>query len=373
MYETNDLSVYEGIPFGDILLNSSYSELTHLGFELGDSVDIRFSSGECLEDIPLLSGCILPEGVIYLNAPRGADFVRVEKRFGHVWAHCRMKGAETGRITLRKQRKFILLQKNFYADYSSDRKEYPSDEDFANYRSVSAGKIPEGRLYRSAGVLDSFGNKYKFIIIKNCMSSLLERDGIRFVLNMSYSGDHMGKVFRSGIYKGSYLQKLYEEGHFYSDLFPADFSSYGFRESLAAALRELIRHPGPYLIQCRAGLDRTGFVCCLLEALAGADQSGITDDYMRSYDCLCGITKQSDGIRYDTLRKYQLSTLLESLTLENRISRSITADALCSGKAEYGKEYSYSSAELSVSAERYLRRCGLSASEIERLKQCLTG
>ena len=98
MIQTGDLNVYEGKPFGNIMMCSSYSELIELGFESGDSVNIYFSNGASLEDIPFLSGCILPEGIVCLNAYAGFDWIRVEKRFGRVWEPLGMQENETGKI-----------------------------------------------------------------------------------------------------------------------------------------------------------------------------------------------------------------------------------------------------------------------------------
>ena len=64
--------------------------------------------------------------------------------------------------------------------------------------------------------------------------------------------------------------------------------------SLAEGLRDLIEHKGPYYISCTEGKDRTGFVCLLLEALAGATFDEIETDYMKTYENYYGITKQSE-------------------------------------------------------------------------------
>jgi hypothetical protein len=52
---------------------------------------------------------------------------------------------------------------------------------------------------------------------------------------------------------------------------------------LKAALRFIIAHEGPYLIHCFAGVDRTGFVAALLEALMGASLKEIIRDYLSAF------------------------------------------------------------------------------------------
>jgi protein tyrosine/serine phosphatase len=44
----------------------------------------------------------------------------------------------------------------------------------------------------------------------------------------------------------------------------------------------MLNRPGPYLIHCYAGVDRTGFMAIVLEALMGASLHDIIDDYLKS-------------------------------------------------------------------------------------------
>lgn len=375
MIQTKDYNVYEGKPFGNIILESSYSELTGLGFEPGDSVDIRFSNGTELEDIPFLSGCVLPEGMICLNAYEGFEWIRIEKRFGRMWDSYVMTGKETGRIFLNEHRKYLLLQNVFNTDFSLSRECFPNDEVYANYRCLSGGKIRKWKFYRSSASFDPLHDRGEFVIRQKYLDKLLERDGIQFVVNMTCDKSQADEIFASRRYNGFYIQKLYEEGKVFSALFPADYSAPEFRRLLASALRLLMEHNGPYLLQCRAGLDRTGFVCCLLEALAGAEQKEITDDYMLSYECLCGVTKETNREKYDFLKMFQAERILKIMTQERSLSRNITAAELCSEVAATSERRyaeSYCSGALSASAEKYLLQCGMLFEEISELKQILT-
>jgi hypothetical protein len=49
---------------------------------------------------------------------------------------------------------------------------------------------------------------------------------------------------------------------------------------VASIIKFTINHDGPYLIHCYAGIDRTGFIARLLEALMGASMSEIVRDHM---------------------------------------------------------------------------------------------
>jgi hypothetical protein len=63
-----------------------------------------------------------------------------------------------------------------------------------------------------------------------------------------------------------------------------DYCGGDFCQKLARGLRFMIAHHGPYLIHCHAGVDRTGFVSAVLEALMGASVLEIETDYLRSFE-----------------------------------------------------------------------------------------
>ena len=331
--QTGDLSVYEARPFGNILFDSDFASLARAGIHPGDSVDVLFASGKVLEDLPFLSGCILPEGTICLNAHEGFDWLRIEKRFGNAWEHFQMRENETARILLRESGKYAFLYRVFNAEFSLERKDYPSDEYFSNYRELSGGRLKKKMFYRSASSFPLPDDAVSFRERQQCIDALIRRDGIRFVLNMACDGPVAEASFPCAVYAAR---------------FPVDFSSPAFRNCLASALRALFGRPGPYLFQCKAGLDRTGFFCGLLEALAGADAADVVADYMLSYACLCGLSRESDPEKYDTLQKYQADRILNILT-QGRPGIS-----------------------LACAAEEYLRQCGMEPAEITQLKNLLT-
>jgi hypothetical protein len=62
-----------------------------------------------------------------------------------------------------------------------------------------------------------------------------------------------------------------------------DGMSRQFCVQLRRGIRFMLRRPGPYLIHCYAGIDRTGFVAIILEAVMGATIEEIIDDYLKSF------------------------------------------------------------------------------------------
>ena len=67
-----------------------------------------------------------------------------------------------------------------------------------------------------------------------------------------------------------------------------DFSqtSEYFQKKLKRGLQFIINTEGPWLIHCHAGVDRTGFVSIVLEALMGATLDEIINDYLQSFNSM---------------------------------------------------------------------------------------
>lgn len=79
--------------------------------------------------------------------------------------------------------------------------------------------------------------------------------------------------------------------------------------SLAAALKG----EGPYYIHCMEGKDRTGFVCLLLEALAGASYEEMQRDYMLTYENYFHITAAGTPEKYNAVVDLYFVPFLEFL------------------------------------------------------------
>lgn len=70
----------------------------------------------------------------------------------------------------------------------------------------------------------------------------------------------------------------------------------------------------------------------------------------------------------------QVDRILEIMTRGKSIERSFSAAEICSDRFldENPQSHLYTAAELSASAENYLRQCGLSETETAKLKELLT-
>ena len=100
-------------------------------------------------------------------------------------------------------------------------------------------------------------------------------------------------------------------------------------------------------------MDRTGFVCMLLEALSGATAPEMEQDYMITYANYYGVTKESDPEKYDTIVDVKFSDMLDWLGILSENS---------GGSADDYRE----------GAKQYLLDAGMTAREVDDLTLLLT-
>ena len=230
--------------------------------------------------------------------------------------------------------------KTFYRSLSArlgrNRTDYPnlSDSQFANFRMVTTSGIAHGKLYRSSSPISTWGNRN---VIADKES---EKAGVKTFINLADSDKGMAQ--HKG-YNGSY----YSTRNIIGLNLGMKYKSPDFRKSLARGIRFMAANEPPYLIHCSLGKDRAGFVCAVVECLAGASWPEVVRDYMTSFYNYFGIlpgTKEYDFV------------------VKNEITRFI---------AENFGINNPENANLYEAAERYIRGLGVSQADIDTLRQKL--
>jgi hypothetical protein len=181
------------------------------------------------------------------------------------------------------------------------------------------------------------------------VDTLSEKNGIRLIVNLSDSEETLAERM-DNVSPSAYLKDLYDRNLI---LLPGINTQYGSTElktKLASALLEMCSHEGPYLIHCALGKDRTGFVCALLEMLAGASYQEILDDYMLTYHNFYHVTSDGTPVKYQTVVDETFIPLIHYI---------VDADV------------DLASADLVPYAEAYLRAGGLSPAEVQKIKNTI--
>ena len=287
--------------FGAAMLSFTETDMTNAGFTLGDVISITIDDKKEIV-MPYYDGFYTRNGeflcVAYPTYPSicfTANNIGLPKELTDLEGHS---------VTVRMKEKggCLDVQTALSMKYSNERIEYPdlSDAEFANARTVKAGNIPSGILYRSSS---PFSNDIKRDIY---VSEYLQQEKVRTVLNLA---DNEEKMLS---YKDipPYSLSLWKEGNVILCPLKADPTADDYNHRLIEALKQLPSHPAPYLVHCMEGKDRTGYVCALLEGLCGATYEEIVADYLVTYDNYYYINLAKDPVLCNTLVSLRLNTCL---------------------------------------------------------------
>ena len=333
---------------GSTVIGIRTEDFNALGFEYGDSCDVLFSTGYSLQDIPYYDGYYTRTGEPQICAYPGYESPVVAINSGEpVWTAAGLSEGDTVTVTLREKGKYLQIQQSLEMVYSLDRADYADDETFVNFRPLAGGQLAENRVYRGASPVDNRMRR------AGTADRLLAQNGIRFVLDLADTEETL-KAFRAQEgFDSPHFMGLHENGQALLLGLNNNFRGEAFRHTLADALRAMAQSEGPAYIHCLEGKDRTGFVCMLLEALAGASYEEILADYMATYRNYYGITEETTPEKYQAVVSVKFNDLLQMLT------------GLPDG-SDYGGTV------LRDSARQYLLDSGMTETEVDGLTDWLT-
>ena len=329
--------------FGGVYIKNTIDEFNALGAKYGDSVTVEFSNGYRLENIPYYNGYYTLTGEPLLVAYPGYDYIKACINNGDdLWEVAKLEDDMTATVSLFERGAFYSIQNARDITYNDDRALYGSDEIFANFRAVESAAVKPGTIYRSASPCDNRHNRATYV------DALIQNAGVAFILNLSDNDENIASYISADDFNCPYFESLYEAGNVKPIALNMNYGSDEFKEKIADGLAAMIQHEGPYLIHCTEGKDRTGFVCMLLEALAGASYEEIEHDYMITYANYYSITKETDSERYDVIVENVLVPMIKSMSGDDSID--------------------VRTVNLSVYAQAFLENAGLDSETIDRLK-----
>ncbi len=338
-----DCPVMRNEEFGHVNLDISINDFNALGFTYGCSVRMVFSNGYVMENIPYYNGYYTLTGdPLLVSYPGYAHVMAGINNGDSLWAVAGLEEGMTVTVTMQDRDAYVTIQKSRDLVYSDNPADYPSPEVFANFRSISTRNIRPDWVYRSASPGD---NKRGRAAITD---DLTEAAGIRYILDLADTEEKIQGYLKAEGFDSPYLKGLLEQGNVYPAGLNTAFRIRATKTALGEMLKEMPRHEGPYLIHCTEGKDRTGFVCMLLEALAGASWDEMEQDYMLTYENYYGITREGDPERYHVIVGMVFTSLVQTM-FGNIIPMN------------------YHTADLSAGARNYLHSCGLTEEEIDAL------
>ena len=343
--------------FGGVYIESTIDDFNRLGFTYGDSVDVVFSNGYKLEDIPYYNGYYVAAGEPLLIAYPGYDYIKAAINYGDdlwdkamlqainpmhtLWKKLELEDHDTASVFLREKGKYAEIQESSDIHYYDERERYPSDEVFANFRNFRMGNIKENILYRSASPCDNQHNRAGYV------DDLIEAAGVQCILNLSDNDVKIEKYIAKDDFDSPYFLSLYEAGNVIPSALNMNYLSEEFAMKIAQGFADMAEKDGPYLIHCTEGKDRTGFVCMIIEALGGAGYQEIVDDYMLTYDNYYEINETKEPTKYKTIKERNIDAMLQFIAGDDNTD--------------------ITTADLSVFAKQYLLNAGMSEEQLEKL------
>lgn len=344
--ETLEGNIIEIEKYGHALLDITIEEASQAGYDLGDTVNVVFSNGYTLEGIPYFSGYYVGVGEPVLRAYPGDTNIAVCVNFGRINEIAGVGVGDGVTITLDEKEGMIVEYELNSLEYSSDRADFRSNAQFANFREIYMGDIAApGILYRSASPINNEHNRAHYA------NAFAEAAGVNGVLNLADTNEDVESYIAADDFDSEYYASLYEEGKVLALGMSVDFLSDDFGNRLAAGIEKLSELDPPYLIHCTEGKDRAGFTSALFECLLGGSYDEIVDDFMLSMANYYGVTEETDARKYQFIFENNIAAMLPVIT---------------------GGE-DPTTADLSASARSYLIEHGMSEEAVDRLVGKLTG
>ena len=266
----------DGITSGKIYLNYPADSFL-IRFEIGDIVTVAINGYDTLEmpvaesssDVPIagfLVAAIKGSDQLVLTAHNAklASVLRITAENAPIQVSISMK--EKGGYLLGLD---IMHNTQYMGSYAEN---YPdlSVEEFANFREVHTTGMGEHKLYRSSSPI------YLYLGRNYYADSLAQAAGVTTFINLadSESSAYSNKGYETTYYSTQNIIFLGVPPEFFSEI---------FKVGLVIGFRYMIEHEGPYLVHCTYGMDRTGFMIAVLEALMGATTEEIQDDYAKTF------------------------------------------------------------------------------------------
>lgn len=304
----SNIPIHEEPKYNGVYIKKTFDEFNAFGFEYGDSVDIVFSNGYELTDIPYFSGFYTAVGDPLLVAYPGYEYIDACIYNGDgLWSVGNFEPNDTATISLHEKGKYLSRETLLKVKYTDDRNDYASDEIFANFRNVKTGNLKKDILYRGASPIDNQHNRARYA------DELIEKSHVKYDVNLSDTVKDITDHFNSDDFDSDYFKSLYEEGRVSITPLTMNYKSEEFAKMIVKAMTDMSRNEGPYYIHCLEGKDRTGFLCMIIEGLTGASYEEIIKDYMASYDNYYQVNENNNKEKYDAIKENNINAMLRFL------------------------------------------------------------
>jgi len=213
----------------------------------------------------------------------------------------------------------------------------PLSAQSVNFREIRMGKIAPNTLFRSSHPIKDYKQE-KTISILACKAQ------IKTVINLA---DTMSGIIGKSVVAPWY-DDLFKNGKVIALGMDFSLTSPDFLKKFNEALLFIIHTEAPWFIHCHAGIDRTGFVCMVLESFMGASLDEVIKDYLKSFNSIFESSIHSSQ-KADEVTVMQILSIMSNSQIIN----------------EQNLQH--------ISETYLLSKIGLSVEEVELLRMKLSG
>ena len=305
-----DCQIEKDEKFESAIIKISIASFNNLGFSLGDSVDVEFSNGSSYNDIPYYDGYYVKNGYPLVCAYPNNEYILITLNNTGIWDSAKLENTTTVTIKLNEKEKYLDTQNALGQTYSLEISDYTDKYEFANFRSLKGGLLKDDLIFRGASPVDNSRKR------ANVVDSILKEKNIKCVIDLADSKTNIESYIINTTYSFPYTKDLYDNNKMILLSMSSSYGSNTYKESVVKGFRFMLDNEGPYYIHCMEGKDRTGFVCLLVEALAGASVEELKEDYMSTYYNYYKISEK-DTKKYDAIVNLYFNSFLEFLSSES--------------------------------------------------------
>lgn len=326
--------------FGDAVLDISSEEFLNRGFACGDAVELQFADKK-LSNIPFYNNFYGANGDSILTCFNEDLYISCI-----VSSFQKSSGIKVGdrvTITLAEKGKYNENMQLYYLQNPKVMYDWQTDDNYANTWMIEVGEIKPSRIYRGSSPFDP---EYGRVLI---VSDYIDKNNIQTIIDLADDAKQIASY--GGLTQEAYSILKRDKVKF--GKMGVDYSSEETHMIMGKILGYIADYEAPFLVHCSIGQDRTGFVCCALEAFCGASYNEIVADYMKSYENLYGLTKTSNPDKYKLMKK-RIDFMLSVVT---------------------GNEHpaAMSAPEIKKAAWDYFRKAGLSDEKIQQAFDNIAG
>lgn len=282
--------------YNSATMSVSPEEFESAGFQTGDSCDVEFGNGYKLTDVPFYDGYYVKTGAPVLVAYPGFDYIFITLNNLGIWNAAGLSENESMTVRLNRSGKYSDVQETLGQVYSFAYSDYSGSEEFCNFRALSGGDLKEDFLFRGASPVDNSRGRAPYT------DRLLEETGISFVIDLADSEEDMACYLLEEGFDSLYTKELFECGRVTLLSMSSAYATEAYQQKVAEGMKAMLNSAcGPVYIHCMEGKDRTGFVCTLLEALAGASYEEMCRDYMKTYENYYSVSAEGTPEKYNAI------------------------------------------------------------------------